>query len=69
MAAVDRGVAEVFVEVLRRKGFQAVIAKGPTEDIFRVLVGPVKDATSLARVKADLQAVGFTSFARKLTKE
>jgi cell division septation protein DedD len=69
MAAVDRGVAEVFVEVLRRKGFQAVIARGPTEDIFRVLVGPVKDATSLARVKADLQAVGFTSFARKLTNE
>jgi cell division septation protein DedD len=69
MAAVDRGVAEVFGEVLRRKGFQVVIANGPTEGIFRVLVGPVKDATSLARVKADLQALGFTSFARKLTNE
>jgi cell division septation protein DedD len=69
MAAVDRGVAEVFGEVLRRKGFQVVIANGPTEGIFRVLVGPVKDASSLARVKADLQAVGFTSFARKLTNE
>jgi cell division septation protein DedD len=67
MAAVDRGVAEVFVEVLLRKGFEAVIANGPTEDMFRVLVGPVKDATSLARVKADLQAAGFTSFPRKLT--
>ena len=69
MAAVDRGVAEVYVEVLRRKGFQALIANGPTADIFRVLVGPVKDAGSLARVKADLQAEGFTSFARKLPSE
>ena len=62
-------MAEVFGEVLRRKGFQVVIANGPAEGIFRVLVGPVKDASSLARVKADLQAVGFTSFARKLTNE
>jgi cell division septation protein DedD len=69
MAAVDRGVAEVYLEVLRRKGFQARIADGPTPDIFRVLVGPVKDAASLARVKADLQAEGFTSFPRKLTGE
>jgi len=69
MAAVDRGVAEVFLEVLHRKGFQAVITKGPTEDIFRVLVGPVNDADSLARVKAGLQAAGFTSFPRKLTGE
>ena len=69
MAAVDRGVAEVYLEVLRRKGFQARIADGPTADIFRVLVGPVKDAASLARVRADLQAEGFTSFPRKLTSE
>jgi cell division septation protein DedD len=69
VAAVDRGVAEVFVEVLRRKGFQGTISNGPNEDTFRVLVGPVKDATSLAQVKADLQAAGFISFAKKLTIE
>jgi hypothetical protein len=65
MAAVDRGMAEVLVEVLRRRGFQAVVASGPTEDIFRVLVGPIEGAATLARVKADLQTAGFTSFARK----
>jgi cell division septation protein DedD len=69
MAAVDRGVANVYVEVLSRKGFQAIMAPGPTPDIFRVLVGPLKDAATLARVKADLQDAGFTSFARKLTTE
>jgi cell division septation protein DedD len=69
MAAVDRGVANVYVEVLSRKGFQAIVGPGPTPDIFRVLVGPLKDAATLARVKADLQDAGFTSFARKLTSE
>ena len=68
IAAVDRGMSEVLVELLRRKGFQAEIALGPTADIFRVMVGPTKDAAELARIKADLQAAGFTSFARKTPK-
>ena len=68
VAAVDRGMSEVLVELLRRKGFRAEIALGATEDIFRVMVGPAKDAAALARIKADLQAAGFTSFARKTPK-
>jgi hypothetical protein len=68
IAAVDRGMAEVLVEVLRRKGFQAEVASGATEDIFRVVVGPAKDAADLARIREDLQAAGFTSFARKTPK-
>jgi hypothetical protein len=68
IAAVDRGMSEVLVELLRRKGFQAKIALGATEDTFRVMVGPAKDAAALARIKADLQAAGFTSFARKTPK-
>jgi cell division septation protein DedD len=61
-------MSEVLVELLRRKGFQAETALGPTEDIFRVMVGPAKDAAELARLKTDLQAAGFTSFARKAPK-
>jgi hypothetical protein len=68
IAAVDRGMAGVLVEVLTRKGFRAEVASGPTEDIFRVIVGPAKDAAALVRIKADLQAAGFTSFARKAPK-
>ena len=68
IAAVDRGMAGVLLEVLQRKGFQAEIANGPTDDIFRVMVGPAKDAATLTRIKADLQAAGFTSFARKAPK-
>jgi hypothetical protein len=68
IAAVDRGMSEVLVELLRRKGFHAEIALGPTEDIFRVIVGPAKDTAALDRTKADLQAAGFTSFARRTPK-
>jgi cell division protein FtsN len=68
IAAVDRGMSEVLAELLRRKGFQAEIAFGATEDIFRVMVGPIKDAAEFARIKADLQAAGFTSFARRAPK-
>jgi len=68
IAALDRGMSEVLVEVLRRKGFQAEIALGATEDIFRVIVGPTKDAAELARIKADLEAAGFTSFTRRAPK-
>jgi sporulation related protein len=68
VAALDRGMSEALVEALRRKGFQAEAASGPTEDIFRVVVGPAKDAAAVARMKQDLQAAGFTSFERKIPK-
>ncbi len=66
MAAVDRGMAEVLVEVLHRKGIPAITIPGPTEEILRVLVGPVNDPDSIARLKAELAAAGFPSFARKV---
>jgi hypothetical protein len=67
--AVDRGMAEVLAEALRRKGFQALVTGGPTEDIFRVLVGPADDDAALARLKANLQAEGFASFVRRYRSE
>ena len=65
LAALDRERAEVFVEALARSGFRAVVAGGPAEGIYRILVGPFEDADTLARNQADLQALGFTSFPRK----
>ena len=69
LMALDRGLAEVLVEALRRKGFQALLTSGPTENIFRVLVGPANGDAALARVKADLQAEGFASFVRRYRSE
>ena len=51
--------AEILVEVLGKKGFRAIIAPGPNEGRYRVLVGPVSDSNDAGRVKADLEQAGF----------
>jgi cell division septation protein DedD len=51
--------AEILVEVLGKKGFRAIIAPGPNEGRYRVLVGPVADSSDAGRVKADLEQAGF----------
>jgi hypothetical protein len=63
VAAVDRGVAEVFVEVLARKGFPGRVAEGPDAKTFRVLVGPLA-ATEIPKTKSALDQAGLTGFVR-----
>jgi len=56
--ATKRPDAEIVQEALSRKGFHASIAPGPN-GLFRVLVGPLKDAASKAQTRNDLEAAGF----------
>jgi cell division protein FtsN len=56
---LDQPAAEILVDVLGKKGFRAIIAPGPNEGKFRVLVGPVKDPTDAGRVRGDLEQAGF----------
>jgi cell division septation protein DedD len=57
--AVGRTDAELMVNLLRKKGFSAVIAAGPSDVVFRVLVGPLADSAAISQTRADLQAAGF----------
>jgi cell division protein FtsN len=59
VSAVRRPEAETLVDVLRKKGFSAVLARSPKEGLFRVLVGPMKDAAAAAKVRNDLEAAGL----------
>lgn len=63
VAAVNRGVAEVFVEVLARKGFPGRMAEGPDERTFRVLVGPLAKA-EIPETRSALDRAGFPAFVR-----
>ena len=63
--AVRRPEAEVVVKSLKDKGFPAMLAASPKEGIFRVLVGPYKDAASLGKGKAELENAGFHPFVQK----
>ena len=61
VVAVGRPDAELISETLAKRGFKAVIAPGPKDkdNVFRVLVGPLKDAAEMARIRTGLEAAGF----------
>lgn len=63
--AVAKSEADVLAEVLVKKGFSALVAPGPNEKIYRVLVGPARDATDISKLKTDLEAAGFKPFPKK----
>ncbi len=68
MAAVEKGVAAIFVEGLRRRGFDAIVAPGPTENMYRVLIGPIPDPAAYTRTKERLDQIGLLTFGRKYEK-
>jgi hypothetical protein len=59
VAAVKRQDGDHLVEVLRKRGFPALLGESPKEGLFRVLVGPFPDMASLADSKQKLRAAGF----------
>lgn len=63
--AGKRPDAELMASVLRKKGFPVVIAPGPTDDVFRVLVGPFEDDEAQRKGRKDLEAAGFKPFTRR----
>lgn len=64
VAAINRRPeAEILVDVLRKKGFQAAIEIAPG-NVFRVLVGPAKDKEEAADLRSRLEAAGFKPWVR-----
>jgi len=68
MGAVDKGMAMVFAAGLRKYGFDGFVAPGPSEKIFRVLIGPLPDPDSFRRAKAAVDAIDLGTFARRYQK-
>jgi len=64
VAAADPGVASVFAEYLARLDFSCLIADGPDERSYRVLVGPLADNTEISTTRAALEVAGFEPFVR-----
>jgi cell division septation protein DedD len=59
VVAVKRQDADHLIEVLRKRGFPALLGESPKEGLFRVLVGPFPDMASLADSKQKLRTAGF----------
>ena len=61
VTAVGKKEAEATAEVLRQHDFQARTAEAPgNPGIFRVLVGPSKDAADLRNLEDRLRKIGYT---------
>jgi len=66
VVATSRPDAEIITEALVKKGFHAMLAPAPKEGVFRVLVGPLKDAAVQSQTRTQLEAAGFKNpMARK----
>ncbi|MBV9083529.1 MAG: SPOR domain-containing protein [Acidobacteriaceae bacterium] len=60
VAAVSHDEAEAIADVLHKKGFRAHAAPKPgNEKIYRVLIGPVRDAGELSTTRDSLRRTGF----------
>lgn len=59
VVATARPDAEIISEALSKKGFHSLLAPAPKDGVFRVLVGPLKDASTQAQTRTELEAAGF----------
>jgi cell division septation protein DedD len=68
IGAVERGMAMLLTEGLRGHGFDAFLAPGPNDKLFRVLIGPLPDPTAFRQAMVTVNALDLASFARKYQK-
>ncbi len=60
VTAVARADANEVAEVLRKKGFRAHAVPAPSNpNVYRVIVGPIRDAGDLASTRDSLRKTGF----------
>jgi hypothetical protein len=69
MGALGRGAAAIFADGLRKHGFPGFVAPGPSDTLYRVLIGPLPDAAAYNRTKEALDRIGVATFARTFDKQ
>jgi cell division septation protein DedD len=65
MGAVEEGIAVIFAEGLRKRGLPSFVAPGPSEKVFRVLIGPFPDQPAYQRARDVVNEIGLATFARR----
>ena len=65
IGALERGMSTILCEGLRSHGFTSFVAPGPSENVYRVLIGPLADAAAFNQVEADVKAIDLAHFARR----
>jgi hypothetical protein len=68
VAEPERGMAVILAEGMRTHGFDAFVAPGPNDKIFRVLIGPLPDPDAFREAMLKVDALDLATFARKYQK-
>jgi len=64
LAALGPSYTEKYLPELRAKGFNAVVALGPTDGIYRIIIGPFPDRPTLEKQRTVLEAAGIQTMER-----
>ncbi|HWZ33124.1 MAG TPA: hypothetical protein VNX18_17400 [Bryobacteraceae bacterium] len=65
LGAVEKGVAIIMAQGLRKQGLDGFVAPGPNDHIFRVVIGPL-NAESYTHARQAVEELGLSNFARKI---
>jgi hypothetical protein len=65
VGAVERNVAVLLTQTLRGRGLKGFVAAGPTNGVYRVLVGPLPQDEEYASAKASIDGMGIPTFTRQ----
>ena len=65
VGAVEKGLAGIWAEGLRTHGLKAFVAPGPSDKMWRVVIGPLPNPDSFQQAKAMLDQLGINTFGRK----
>jgi cell division septation protein DedD len=65
VGAVEKGVAVILAEGLRRHALDSFVAPGPSAKTFRVLIGPFADAEAYQKARNIVSEIGLDNFARR----
>ena len=64
VGAIEKGLAGIWAEGLRTHGLNAFVATGPSEKVWRVLIGPLADEAAYRQAKGALADLGILNFGR-----
>lgn len=67
VGAIEKGLAGVWAEGLRTHGLEAFVSTGPSDKMWRVLIGPLPDPQAYEQAKTVLDQLGIATFGRKYT--
>jgi hypothetical protein len=65
VGAVEKGVAVILAEGLRKHTLDSFVAPGPGTKSYRVLIGPFADAEGYQKARNIVSEIGLDSFARR----